>query len=115
MFLTLVRIFPSAKELEAVRLFLMGLLEPTRVQPGCLGCTLATESDPEALLYMETWQSMEHLLPRLRSEEYGKVLATMELSTSKPDVWIYEISNEQGLELIERARLVSTNQDEAAP
>jgi hypothetical protein len=64
---------------------------------------------------METWQSREHLLRRLRSEAYAKVLATMELSTSKPDVWIYEVANEQGLELIEKARMASTDHREADP
>jgi quinol monooxygenase YgiN len=107
MFLTLVRIYPSVNELEAVRAFLMGLVEPTRVQPGCLTCTLATESDPDALLYMESWESTDDLLRRLRSDEYSKVLAMMELSTRKPDVWVYEAHNPQGLELIEKVRLGS--------
>ena len=87
----------------------MGLLEPTRVQPGCLSCTLGSESDPEALLYMETWESMDDLLRRLQSVEYGKVLATMELSVSKPDVYVYEVMSQRGLELIERVRM--TDQD----
>jgi len=104
MFLTMVRIYPSADEIEAIRGFLVGLLGPTRVQPGCLGCTLATESEPEALLYTEIWESKADLLHRLQSENYSKVLATMELSTRKPDLCVYEVIDQHGMELIENVR-----------
>jgi quinol monooxygenase YgiN len=107
MFLTLVRIYPSLNELEAVRAFLMGLVEPTRVQPGCLACTIATESEPDALVYMESWESTDDLLRRLRSDDYSKILAMMELSTRKPDVWVYEVRDPQGLEFIEKIRMGS--------
>ena len=82
----------------------MGLLGPTRVQPGCLGCTVATESEPEALLYTEIWESKADLLHRLRSEKYSKVLETLELSTRKPDLCVYEVVEQHGMELIENAR-----------
>jgi quinol monooxygenase YgiN len=104
MFLTMVRIYPSADEIDALRGFLVGLLGPTRVQPGCLGCTLATESEPDALLYTEIWESKADLLCRLQSEPYSKVLATMELSTRKPDLFVYEVIDQHGIELIEKAR-----------
>ena len=104
MFLTMVRIYPSADEVEVIRGFLVGLLGPTRVQPGCLGCTLATESEPEALLYTEIWESKADLLHSLQSEKYSKVLATLELSTRKPDLCVYEVVEQHGMELIENAR-----------
>jgi quinol monooxygenase YgiN len=104
MYLTLVRLFPDAEKRDAVQRFLEGLLGPTLVQQGCLGCTVAVESQPEALLLVESWQSEADLLRRLRSEEYGKVLATMELSRTKPEVVIYEVVGQKGLELIERVR-----------
>ena len=105
MFLTIVRIFPRAGDREAVREFLVNLLGPTRVQPGCLDCTLATDSDSDALLYMETWESKDDLLRRLQSDGYGKILSTMELSAKKPEVCVYEVANQQGLELIESVRM----------
>jgi len=104
MFLTIVRIYPSADDREVVRGFLAGLLGPTRVQPGCLGCTLATESEPDALLYTEIWESKADLLHRLQSEKYSKVLATLELSTRKPDLCVYEVIDQHGMELVENAR-----------
>jgi len=104
MFLTMVRIYPNPDEIEAIRGFLVGLLGPTRVEPGCLGCTLAMESEPDALLYTEIWESKADLLHRLQSEKYSKVLATLELSTRKPDLCIYEVIDQHGMELIENAR-----------
>lgn len=104
MFLTMVRIYPNADEMAAIRGFLVGLLGPTRVQPGCLGCTLATESEPDALLYTEIWESKADLLHRLQSEKYSKVLETLELSTRKPDLCVYEVIDQHGMELIENAR-----------
>jgi quinol monooxygenase YgiN len=104
MFLTMVRIYPSPGEIEAIRGFLVGLLGPTRVLPGCLSCTLATESEPDAILYTEIWESKADLLNRLQSEKYSKVLETLELSTRKPDLCVYEVIEQHGLELIENAR-----------
>ena len=112
MYLTLVRLFPDTEKRDAVQRFLEGMLGPTRVQQGCLGCTLAVEYHPDALLLMESWHSEEDLLRRLRSDEYAKVLATMELSSTKPEVLIYEVTGQRGLELIERAR--ESCQDAAA-
>ncbi len=112
MYLTLVRLFPDAEKRDAVQRFLEGMLGPTRVQQGCLGCTLALESHPDALLLVESWQSEEDLLRRLRSDDYAKVLATMELSNTKPEVLIYEVAGQRGLELIEQAR--ESSQDAAA-
>ncbi|MBP1648754.1 MAG: Antibiotic biosynthesis monooxygenase [Bacteroidetes bacterium] len=114
MFINLVRIFPSASDQEAVRGFLTGLLEPTRVQRGCLSCTLAIESDPDAFLYMECWESKADLLRHLRSDEYAKILAMMELSTRKPDVSVYDVANEQGLELIEKVRMADPDSEQGS-
>jgi quinol monooxygenase YgiN len=109
MYLTMVRVFPKDSEMGAVRGFFANLLGPTRVQSGCLGCSLATESDPDAILYMETWQSEDYLLRRLHSNDYGKVLAVLEASLISPQVCIYEVINQQGLEFVERIRMAYVN------
>ena len=113
MFLTMVRIFPHSSDEEAVRGFLAGVLGQTRVQPGCLGCTLATEYEPDAILLTETWQSKEDLLRRLQSDEYAKILATMELSASRPEVCVYEVTGQEGLELIEKVRMAGQDAEGA--
>ena len=107
MFLTVVRIFPCPNEKETVQGFLGALLRPVRAQLGCLGCSLTVELDPDALVLIETWASEKDLVRRLQSDGYAKVLATMEMSLRKPDVFICEIVNQEGLELIERVRMAT--------
>ena len=106
MFLTIVRIFPNADEKNTIRGFLGALLRPVCVQLGCLGCTLAMESDPDALVLIETWESEKDLVRRLQSDGFAKVLATMETSTKKPEVFIYEVVDQHGLESIEKVRML---------
>ena len=104
MYLTVLRLFPSSADKEALWKFLEGIVGPTRVQPGCLGCRLASESEPDTFLYLETWESMADLLRRLQSGDFGKVLEAMESSARAPEFSVYELTNPQGLELIERVR-----------
>jgi quinol monooxygenase YgiN len=106
MFLTIVRIFPNPVEMDAVRGFLSALLRPVCMQQGCLGCSVAAESDPDAIVLIETWESEKDLVHRLQSDGYAKVLATMEMSTRKPEVLIYEVVNRHGMESIEKVRIV---------
>jgi quinol monooxygenase YgiN len=105
MYLNMVRIYPDPAHQESLMRFLLGRLGPTRVQPGCLSCTLASESEPEALLYMETWESRETLLSHLRSAEFGKILEAMESSARKPDFLVYESIDREGIELLQQAHL----------
>ncbi|MBP1648103.1 MAG: Antibiotic biosynthesis monooxygenase [Bacteroidetes bacterium] len=106
MYLTIVRIFPNADEKNTIQGFLGALLRPVCVQLGCLGCTLARESDPDALVLIETWESEKDLVRRLQSDGFAKVLATMETSTKKPEVFIYEVVDQHGLESIEKVRML---------
>ena len=106
MYLTIVRIFPNADEKNTIQGFLGALLRPVCVQLGCLGCTLAMESDPDALVLIETWESEKDLVRRLQSDGFAKVLATMETSTKKPEVFIYEVVDQHGLESIEKVRML---------
>jgi quinol monooxygenase YgiN len=114
MFLTIVRIFPSAKEREAVRGYLGALLRSVRAQPGCIDCSLSTELDPDALVLSESWEAKKDLVRRLQSAGYAKVLATMEMSVRKPEVFIYEVVRQNGLEFIENVRMAAIGENPAA-
>lgn len=101
----MVRIFPPATKKAPLEGFLSSLLGPTRVQQGCLGCSLASEVDSDALLYIESWESDADLLRRLQSDDYGKILIAMEMSTRAPEVSICRQIDDQGMEFINIARL----------
>lgn len=114
MHLTVLRLYPVSADREPVWKFLEGVAGPTRVQPGCLGCTLALEFEPKALLYLEMWESPADLLRRLRSAEFGKILEAMESSVCAPEFSVYELINQHGLELIKRVRTAEGHKGEAS-
>lgn len=110
MLLTVLRIYPDPCEQEGARAFLSGSIGKTRVQPGCIGCSLSIEQDPESILYVELWETEEDLTRRLRSDDYKKILMAMELSAREPQVVVYDVSKQQGLEFIEKVRLSSLDE-----
>ena len=84
-------------------------LEPliawTRVQAGCRACHLLTDiEEPRALVLWEEWDSQEHLDSHLRSEDYRRVLAAMELSQEAPEVHFHTVATRGGFEVIESVR-----------
>ena len=79
---------------------------PTRVEPGCLACRILEDADdPTHLLYIEKWDSAEHLLARLRSRRYRQVLAAMEESIALPQLEFLWVSDVKGMDYLEAVRL----------
>ena len=63
------------------------------------------EDGPEAaILYVEEWNSESEFRDHVRSELYRRILAAIDLSKSAPEVCIYNVSNVQGLELVQEIR-----------
>jgi quinol monooxygenase YgiN len=89
------------KLLQIVRM----ILEPTRVEKGCLDyhCYQDVE-DENAFVILERWQSQEDLERFIQSKNYQQLLTAMELLTEAPDIKINAISYTAGLEAIEKAR-----------
>jgi quinol monooxygenase YgiN len=80
------------------------MLEPTRVEPGCLSCTLyADAGDPCALLLVEEWSSQPALDRHLQSDARKALIATMEMSSQAPVVRFDTVLRREGLEVIETA------------
>jgi quinol monooxygenase YgiN len=81
------------------------LIGPTEFQPGCLGCGLLEDLRGEQKLhYMEMWTQESDFLRRVRSEQFKKVLAVMELSSEPPTFRMHTISKTRGLDVIEEIR-----------
>jgi len=85
-------------------------LEPliawTRVQAGCRACHLLTDiEEPQALILWEEWETQEDLDRHLRSEDYRRVIAAMELSQEAPEVHFDTVATRGGFEVVEAARL----------
>ena len=82
------------------------LLGPTRVRAGCMSCHLYRDvEDPDVLTLVEEWQSQEDLDRHIRSDDYRRILAWIELSRRSPEVRFIGVSKVAGLELVEAVRL----------
>jgi quinol monooxygenase YgiN len=57
--------------------------------------------DPNALTLVEEWESRTDLDKHIRSSEYKKVLAAMDLSDQPPEIKFNDILKTDGMELIE--------------
>jgi hypothetical protein len=55
-----------------------------------------------AVLYLEEWESKPEFCEHVRSEHYRRILATMDLSESPPELCFHDVSATEGLELVQR-------------
>jgi quinol monooxygenase YgiN len=89
---------------------------PTEARPGCLGCRLLQDiSGEDRLLYLEAWEEESDLVRRIRSAQFMKVLAVMELSSEQPELSIQSISRTRGLEAIKSFRQTHPPHGEPKP
>ncbi len=95
---------PAERRDEIVQTF-RSLVGPTEVKGGCLGCRFYQDvADENALTYVEDWQTQEDLQPHLRSEQYRKLLALIDLSTAPPELRFHTISETSGIEYLAAVR-----------
>ncbi len=94
---------------EIVRL-LRSLIEPTRVESGCVSCGLYKDlHDPSIIIWVEEWNTQEDLERHLRSRQYKKILAAFDMSSEQPDMRFNTVVETKGMKLIEEALGVNTS------
>jgi quinol monooxygenase YgiN len=94
---------------SAIELLMSGI-GITEATPGCRSCLLARDiSDRSRIHYSEEWETEEDLVRRLKSEEFRRVLAAMDMCCSEPLVWIGDLSGQSGFEYLRELR-ETTNQ-----
>jgi quinol monooxygenase YgiN len=104
-----VRLLLSETDRRRVITSLTPLIGWTRVQPGCRGCHLLTDTeDPRALVLWEEWNTQGDLDRHLRSTEYQRVLAAIELSQEAPEIRFDAVETRGGFEVVEAVRLPPT-------
>lgn len=85
---------------------LRSLVEPTRVQRGCVSCRLYLElNDPYPLTWFEEWETHRDFVRHLKSTPYKKILAALDMADAEPEVRFDTIVATTGLETVEAARL----------
>ncbi len=95
---------PADRREEALRI-IRSLLGPTGAAPGCLNCGFYADTRDEGILcYVEDWQTEEDLQRHIRSEDYRKFLALIDLSTEPPDLKFHRVSETFGIEYLTQVR-----------
>lgn len=93
---------------ELVRL-LRSLIEPTRVETGCLACSLYEDlHDRNAFIWVEEWNTKDDLERHVRSPQYRKILAAFDMSDGQPEIRFDTVVETKGMQLIEEARGASS-------
>ena len=84
--------------IEAMR----GMLEPTRVERGCLSYRLYEEvGNGNALILVEEWETQEDLERHLRTDNQRRLLELMDLSSEQPELRFNTVSHTAEMGLIE--------------
>ena len=93
-----------SKRKEVISLF-DSLVGPLSVKPGCIRVALLSDvNGHEDLMLLEEWQSRAELDKHIRSDEFRKILALMDLANESPKTRFYQVSSTEGFEVVEKAR-----------
>ena len=91
---------PPGKQTDILH-SLKPLLEPTRVQPGCLSCRLYRDVEQtHTFAWIEEWESQAALERRFQSADYRILLALLDLSSQPPEIRFDTVAATQGMEMI---------------
>ncbi|SPP99995.1 putative Antibiotic biosynthesis monooxygenase [Candidatus Sulfobium mesophilum] len=79
-----------------------GILEPSRVERGCLSYRLYQEvQDENAFVLLEEWKTQKDLESHIRTDNQRQLLAIMDLLSEQYEVKFNTVSHTSGMELIE--------------
>ena len=93
---------------EIIRV-LRSLIEPTRVESGCISCGLYKDlHDPGIIIWVEEWNTQDNLERHLRSPQYKQILAAFDMSDSQPDMRFNTVVKTKGMRLVAEARGIET-------
>ncbi len=88
---------------------LRSLIGPTRVETGCMSCHLYQDvNDQKVITWMEQWSTQDNLNRHLRTPQYKRILATLDMSDVQPEVRFDTVVETKGMQLIEEALGVNT-------
>ena len=79
-----------------------GMLEPTRVECGCMSFNLYQDiKDENTFILVEEWETNTDFDSHIRKDGYKKLLLLMDLLSETPDIKINTVSQRAGLEYVE--------------
>jgi quinol monooxygenase YgiN len=94
---------PSARGVHDLVDAFRFLIVSTRIEPGCLGCSVWTDPDLR-VHYVEEWSSEMDIRRRVGSDRFTSVLALLESVREAPHVQFDFVSATRGLDYVEEVR-----------
>jgi quinol monooxygenase YgiN len=87
------RVIALPDKVEEVKSILMGLIEPTRQEEGCIAYELLqNHQDPMDFTFVEEWESQALLNAHLASEHIAQASSQLGgLIASEPDIRVYHL------------------------
>jgi quinol monooxygenase YgiN len=96
--------FPKRGADSGVQL-LLSTVGQTQAKTGCVSCAVARDAmEPECVRYTEEWSSDPAFRRHLRSEEFRRVLAAMDMCCEEPQVVIGNLSGRSGIAYLQELR-----------
>lgn len=79
-----------------------GMLEPTRVERGCLSYRLYEDvEDRNTFILVEEWNTPKDLETHIRTDNQRRLFALMDLLSEQPELRFNTVSHTAGMDLIE--------------
>jgi quinol monooxygenase YgiN len=95
---------PSQKKKAAIQT-VRSLLGWTSAQPGCISIAFYQDTDsPGTLMLLEEWEDWCSIEDHIQSDSYRGILELMELSSIPPVIKFCNVSDIQGMEVLEKLR-----------
>jgi quinol monooxygenase YgiN len=79
------------------------LMATTRLEPGCLRCTVWTDAE-SIVHYAEEWGTEAEMKRRVRSDKFTSLLSVIESAQQSPEVQFEFITSTRGLDYVMEAR-----------
>jgi quinol monooxygenase YgiN len=78
-----------------------GMLEPTRVERGCISyCLYEDIENKNTFALVEEWKTRDDLEKHVRTDNYRRLLALMDLLSEPPQLQFNTVSQTAGMELL---------------
>ena len=81
---------------------LRGMLEPARVERGCLSYRLYEDVEDRNIFFLlEEWKTQNDLERHISTDNFHRLMALMDLLSEQPELRFNTISHTEGMDLIE--------------
>lgn len=95
----------SPEKLDAAAKLLFSVVGQIEVKPGCRRCLVGRCMGEDCCIaYQEMWDSEKAFRRHIRSEEFQRVLAAMDLCDQEPGVMIGTLTGNCGIEFLRKLR-----------